>query len=171
MVRGAFPEEVPDHAARDVLDIHDALAQVGIVDGAEGAAILFRHLVEGVFDVVTLVFEIPKDLIDQRAVFDDEKMGVKNAGILGANGVRDTLLDLKKLGASGDECGLEARDFFGKLLRGDRVKGNLLIVQPVNNYPRVGDPRRNRNTLKTGFLLALGITSTHAARRSRFPSG
>ena len=128
-----LPEEVPDHAARDVLDIHDALAKVGIVDGSERAAILLRHLVEGVFDIVTLVFEIAEDLVDQRAVFDDEKMRVKDAGILGADRVRDTLLDFKKLGASGDESGLETRDLLGKFLRGDRAKGDFLVVQPVDN--------------------------------------
>ena len=133
--------------------------------------VLFRDLVEGVFDVVTLVFEIPKNLVDQRAVFDNEKMGVKNAGVLGANGVRDTLLDLKKLGASGDEGGLKTRDLFGKFLRGDRAKRNFLVVQPVDNNPRVGNTRRDRNSLKTSFLLTFWIASTHAERRSRFRSG
>jgi hypothetical protein len=166
-----LPEEVPDYAARNVLDINDALTQVGIVDGPKGAAVLFRDLVERVFDVVTLVFEIPEDLVDQCAVLDNEKMGIKNAGVLAANGVRDTLLDLKKFGASGDKGGLETCDFLGKFLRRNRAKGDFFVVQPMHHHSRMGNAWRDRNSLKTSFLLALGITSTHAARRSRFPSG
>ena len=38
----------------------------------------------------------------------------------------------------------------------------------MDNDPRVRDARRDRNSLKARLLFALGITSTHAARRSTF---
>ena len=161
-------KKVPDHSARDVFNIHDPLAQVRIVNCSESAAILLRHLVKGIFDIVPVAFEIAEDLVDERAVLDDKKVRVKNAGIFGADGVGNALLNFEKFGARGDEGGLKTRNFFGKFLGGNRVKGNLLVVQPVDKYSSVSDARRYRDTLETSFLLALGITSTHAATRSRF---
>ena len=168
---GRLSEEVPDDAACNVLDVHDTFAQVRIVDGPECAAILLRDLVESVFHVVAFVFEVAENFIDKRAVFDHEKMGVEDAGILRANRIRNTLLDFKKLGPGGNEGGLEARDLFGKFASGDRSNGDFFVVQPVHSDPGMGDAGRYGNSLKTNFLRALGITSTHAARRNRFFSG
>ena len=110
---GRLSEQVPNHAARDVLDIDHPLAKIGIIDGAESAAILLRDLMEGVFDIVSLLFKISEDFIDQRAVFDHQKMRIKNPRILGADGVGDSLLDLEQLGASGDQGRFETGDFLG----------------------------------------------------------
>ena len=123
------------------------------------------------FHIVTIVFERAENFIDQRAVFDHQKMGVEDARIFRSNRIRNTLLDLEKLGPGGYEGGLEARDFFGKFARGDRSKGRFFVVRPVNNHPGMGDAGRYGNSLKTNFLRALGITSTHAGRRNRFLSG
>ena len=91
----SLAEQVPNHPAGDVLDIDHALAKVWIVDGAERAAILLRYLMEGVFDIVPLFLKIAKDLIDEGAIFHDQKMRIKDPGILGPDRVGDSLLNSK----------------------------------------------------------------------------
>ena len=106
----SLTEQVPNHPAGDILDIDHALAKVRIVDGAECAAILLRHLMEGVFDIVPLFFKIPEDLVDERAVFNDQKMRIKNPRILGPDRIGDSLLNLEQLGASRNQSRFKTRD-------------------------------------------------------------
>ena len=88
-------EQVPNYPAGDVLDIDHPLAKIRVIDGAESAAILLGHLMEGVFDIVPLFFKISKDLIDKRAVFNHQKMRIKDPRILASDGVGDSLLNLE----------------------------------------------------------------------------
>jgi hypothetical protein len=50
---------------------------------------------KGVFDVMSLFFEISQDLVNQRAVFNDQKMRIKDPGVLGPNGISYALLNLE----------------------------------------------------------------------------
>ena len=157
-------EHMANHAARDILDIDHPLAEIRVINRAQRAAILLGDLVERVLHVVAFVFQVPEDLVDQRAIFNDEKMRVKNPRILRADGVRNALLDLQKLGASRDQSRFEAGNLFGQLFGGNCPKRDLFVVQPMHDDPSVGDTWRDGNPLKTGFLFDLRITSTHACK-------
>ncbi len=158
-----------NHATGDILDIHDAFAQIGIIDLAERLAVLFRDLVEDVLDVVALLFEIAQHLVNQCAVFDHEEMRVEDAGILGANGIRDSLLDLQELGTGGDEGGFKARDFLRKLLVRNLTEGNFLFINPMNNRLGMGYARGDSHSLKTQFRFWSGRSFAHSISGSSKP--
>ena len=85
---------MPEDALGHVLDVDDALLEVGVVDRGEGAAILFRDLVKNEFDVVQSAFQSAQGLVDERAVFDDQQVRVEDAGIGRADRPGDFLLDI-----------------------------------------------------------------------------
>ena len=52
-----------------------------------------------------------QDLVDERAVLDDQQMRVKNARVLGPDGLRDLRLHVQDLRPGQQQGGLETRDF------------------------------------------------------------
>jgi len=91
--------EMADDPAGDVFDVHDPFAQVGIVDCAQRANVFLRDLVEDILDVALLAFEAFEHLVDERAVLDDEQVGVENARVLRADRGGDALLDFEQFPA------------------------------------------------------------------------
>ena len=142
-----FSEQVPEDALGHILDVDDALLQVGVVDRTERAAVFFRDLVENEFDVVQLALQSAQGLVDQRAVLDHQEVRVEDTGIVRTDRPGDFLLDIEKLLTRGDEGGLEAFDLAGDVRLLDVAKGYFLFVLPVDDDLRFGNAGRYAQSL------------------------
>ena len=167
-VARGFAEQMPDDAAGHVLDVHHPLAQVRIVNFDQGAAVALRDLVKDGLDVLVILLQAAQNFIDQGAVLDHQQVGVENTGILGADGVGNTLLDLEQFRAGGDEGGLKSGDLLGEFLSRDGALGDFLVIHPVDDDLGLGDAGGNSYTLEPFLLFGfgLGFTAAHQSRRT-----
>ena len=90
LVRGwilrSLAKKMPDNAAGDILNVHDAFPEVGIINGLECPTIFAGHLLEDVFDAKVIPLQTAQNFIDERAIFHNEKMSIENTGIVRSNG-------------------------------------------------------------------------------------
>jgi hypothetical protein len=82
IVRFVLPSKIIENAFGNVAHIRRALAQVFVVDSAEGAGIFFSDLLEGVFGSDLLLKNDAADFLDERGIFQHEQMCIEDAGIL-----------------------------------------------------------------------------------------
>ena len=117
---GAAAEQIVHDAGGDIAHVNGAFLQVGVVNGAESGLVLLGELVEGGLDVDLLVINQLGDRINQSGVFEDEQMGVENAGVFGVEGLADLVLDLQDLLAGFQQGLLQALHLVGhaRLLHG-----------------------------------------------------
>ncbi len=92
-----FALEIPHHPPGHVLDVERALAQVGIVDLAQGLGVMRCHPLENEFDVAQVRLQLAQDFVDQRPVFDHEQVGIENSRVLRSDGLSDLFLHLEDL--------------------------------------------------------------------------
>ena len=138
---------MPEDALGHILDVDDALLQVGVVDRGECTAVFLRDLVENEFDVVQLALQSAQGLVDQRAVLDHQQVRVEDAGIGRTYRPGDFLLYIEKLLTRGNEGGFEAFDLAGDVRLLDVAKGDFLFVLPVDDDLRLGNTGRNAQSL------------------------
>ena len=149
---GLLSHEIVQDAPGDVVDIQRALAQVGVVDFAEGFRVPVGDLLEDVLDVVPLLGQRPQHLVDEGSVLDDQQMRVEYAGVLGADGLGDPLLHLEDLRAGLDQRGFEPRDLGGNLGLRDSPDGRLLfVIGPIDEYGAAGDARGDTDAVEALF--------------------
>ena len=108
---GRFALQISNDPARDILNIERAFAQIRIVDFAQRFGVIARHFLKNPFHVAALALQPAQHLIDQRSVFDDQQVRIKNGRVLGADRFGDLLLHLEDLHSRLNKRGLEARDF------------------------------------------------------------
>ena len=107
-------QQIVQHARRHVAHVGGALPQVIVLDGRQGGGVALGDGVEGVLGVDLLLLDDAHDLVDQRAVFEHEQVGVEDAAFLGAHAFADLALDLQDLVAGLDQGLLQAIDFLGQ---------------------------------------------------------
>ena len=110
---------MPDDAARHILDINDALPEVGVVDGFECLAVFVGDFLEDVFDAEMVALETAQNLVDQCAVLNDKEVSVKNTGVVGTDSGGNFLLDFKQFDTRGYEGRLKARNLARHILGGN----------------------------------------------------
>src|SRR2546425_4034282 len=118
-----------------------------------------RNFLEDKFNIATIRFEFAQDFIDQGAVFDNEKMRIKNAGVLRSNRLGDALLHVENLRTRLDKRGLEATNFVRDLARLDAVTRHIVHFFAHYMDPPTGNTRRYAHPVKTDFLLR--VIATH----------
>ena len=94
-----LPRRFMMHPAGHVMDVQRALAQVGIVHLLEQLGVAAGDLLEDGLDVAPVALQRAQHLVDERAVFDDEQVGVEDAGVLRADGLGDLGLHFEDLRA------------------------------------------------------------------------
>ena len=112
---------------------------------------------EDVFDVPAFELELAQDFVDQGAVFDDEQVGVEDAGVLGADRFGDPLLHFEDLLAGEQQGGLEAGQFAGQFGFFDLPGGEFLVLGPDDAHGAACDAGRNAHTLEPTFTALLGF--------------
>ena len=142
--RGRLPAgEVHHHAAGHVVHIQAAFAQIGIVHLFEEAGVAVGHLLEDGLDVAPVVLERAQDLVDERAILDDQQMRVEDAGVLGPDGVGDLRLHVEDLRAREQQRGLEPGDLRREVLLADRVLGRGVLLRAVDEHLSPRQTRRH----------------------------
>ena len=115
VVLGTAAQQIIEDARSDIAHVGGAFLQIGVIDGAEGGLIFLGELVEGGLDVDFFLINQLRDRINQRGVFQDEKMGVENAGVLGVQGLADLPLHLQDLLAGFHQRLLQALHLGGQV--------------------------------------------------------
>ena len=132
-----------------VAHIGGALAQVFVLDGGQGGGVAFGDGVEGVLGVDLLLLDHAHDLVEQRAVFQHQQMGVEDAAFLGAHAFAHLALDFENLVPGLDQRLLQAIDLLGQLRVGQlRVgrwwggRGPARRILPRHTPAETGMPRK-----------------------------
>jgi len=157
---GGLAEQVANHPARHVLDVHHPLTQKGIVDLRKSPAVFLRHLMEDILDVRSLALEIAQHLVNQRPILDHEKVGIEDARIVGADGAGNSLLGGEQFRPCGDQGGLEARDLPREFLGLNLPEGDFLILLPLDHDGAMGNAGRHGNA-RESLLVSGGLWSLH----------
>ena len=84
IMRG-FTKEIANHSTGHVLNIHDTFAQIRIIDRLERGTVFLSDLLEDVVHIQPLALQHSKHFVDERPIFHNKKMGIKNTGILRTN--------------------------------------------------------------------------------------
>ena len=143
-----FPLQIPNDAARHVLDIERAFAEIRIVDLAEGFGVMFRHFMENKFHVAKIGLEFAQYFVDQRPVFDDEQMRIENARVFRTDRFGDTLLHFENLRARLDERRFEPRDLVRDIAGLNPVPSNVVAIVAHDQDFSPGNARRNSNAFE-----------------------
>ena len=165
-VAGLLAHQVVDDAAGDIVDVQRALAEVGVVDLAEGLGVAVGDALEDLLDVELVPREGAQHFVDERAILDHEEVRVEDARVLRPDGHRDALLHLDDLLARGDEGRLEAGDLAGDFPLGDVARRRRLVVRAVDEDGAARDARRDADALES--LLLCGVAHGRCARASVF---
>ena len=137
------------------MNIHDPLAQVGIVDGFQSLAVFLDDLLEDMLDIAMISLETAKHFVDQRSVLHDKQVRIENTRILRADGRNDAALDFKQFDARRNQRGLEPGNLAGELLPRDVPREDLLILGIINKGRKMSDSLSYRNTLESLFHFFL----------------
>jgi hypothetical protein len=135
------------------LNIHDPLAQVGIVDGFQSLAIFLNDLLEDMLDIAMIPLEPPQNFIDQSSVFHNEQVRIENTRVLRSDGGNDTALDVEKLDARGNQRRFESDNFSRKFFRRNAAREDFLVFGIIYKGREMGYPLGDRNTMKPLFLF------------------
>ena len=68
----SLAEKMPNDTSGDILDIHNAFPEIGVIDGFEGLAIFAGYLLEDVFDAEVVSLQATQHLVDECAVLHNE---------------------------------------------------------------------------------------------------
>jgi len=132
---GAAQESV-QHPGGNVPHIGGALPQILVVHPAEGGAIFFGDLLEGVFGVDFLLLDEADHFIDQRGVFQHEQVSVEDTGVLGAHRFVDLVLDLEDLLPSPRQGLFQSVNFLRYIpLRKVNPRDGLLGLAEYDDFP------------------------------------
>src|SRR5207245_3809795 len=101
----------------------------------------------------TLCLEPSQNFVDQRAVFDDEQVGVENGSVFGADRFRDSLLHLENLHPRLHKRGLEPSDLVSNLRRFNVITGNVVEIVADDMNDAACKPRRDARSAKPDFLV------------------
>ena len=145
--RRRFALKISNDATHDVFNVDRALAQVRIVDLAEGVGVTSGDVSEDCFDVTLVRFEFAQDLVNQCPVFDHEQVRIKNPRVQSADRLGDALLHFQYLHARLDERVLEPCDLSAYLRRVNPVTDNLVVFITNDVNAGMADPWRNADAL------------------------
>src|ERR1041385_247977 len=112
-------EQIVQHTSRDVAHVVGSLAQVIVFDASESARVTLSHAVKCVLGINLVLLDHTQYFIQQGSILEDQKMGIKDAGFLGAHAFDDLLLDLLDLLARFNDSLFEPVDFFGEFSVGN----------------------------------------------------
>ncbi|MEZ5433278.1 MAG: hypothetical protein R3F31_19380 [Verrucomicrobiales bacterium] len=85
--------EIAEDPAGDILDVDGPLPQIGIRDAPERFDVALGDFKIEPVHRAFLHFQQSQDLIQDRGVFQNQKMGIKNTGMFGSQGRLDFLLE------------------------------------------------------------------------------
>ena len=119
-VDGLLAGQVADDAVGHVADVGEAVADVGVVDLAEGFGVMLNDEVEDELGVALLPADLRNDFLDQHLVADQHEMGVEDAGVLLPQNLGHALPQLLELLDRKRQRGLEAADFLLHLVGVER---------------------------------------------------
>ena len=108
VVPRAAAHQIVEDAGGDIAHVGGAFLQIRVIDGAEGGLIFLGEFMEGGLGVDFFLVNQLRDRINQGGVFQDEEMGVEDAGVLGVEGLADLALHLQDLLAGFQQRLLEA---------------------------------------------------------------
>ncbi len=112
---GSLPLKIANHPLCDVLDIKRPLAQIRVVDLAQGLRVTRCDFLEHPLYIAKIGLKFSQNFIDQRAIFDHQQVRIENSGVLCANRFSYPLLHLKNLHARLNKRRLEAPDLICNL--------------------------------------------------------
>jgi len=112
---GLQPQQIVQDPPGHVAHIGGAFAQIVVFHRRQGGGIAFGDRVESVLGVDALLLNHADDLVQQRAVFQRQQVGVEDAALLGAHRRHDLALYLGNLGARLSQRRLQALDFPGQI--------------------------------------------------------
>ena len=147
----SLAKQVPNDAARHILDVNDTLPEVGVIDSFKCLAVFVGDFLEDVFDAEMVALETAQDFVDESAILDYKEVGVENTGVMGADGGGNFLLDFEQFDARRYECRLEAGNLARHILGGNRFWKNLLLLGQMNECGEMRDALGNRYALEPLF--------------------
>jgi hypothetical protein len=115
---GAAQKMVKD-APADIADVSGPFAEVVVAEFAEGAGELLDDLMVGGLGVDVLFADELMDFGEHHLVFEDEKVGVEEAGFVGAKRFGHLALDVEKVAPGLRDGVLETLQFGGDFLGAD----------------------------------------------------
>jgi len=150
---GRFALQITDHAFGHILNVERALAQIWIVNLAEGFGVIVSHFLENPFHITEIALQLAEHFVYKGAIFHHQQMGVENGGIFAADRFCDPMLHLQDLRTGLDECGFKARDLIGDLPGGDAVSRYVVAIVLYDMDLSPSDPRGNARAVIINFLL------------------
>ena len=147
----SLAEEMPDDTARHILDVNDALPEVGVIDSFKCLAVFVGDFLEDVFDAEMVALETAEDFVNESAILDYKEVGVENTSVVGADGGRNFLLDFEQFDTRGYEGCLKAGNLARHILGGNRFWKNLLLLGQMNECRKMRDALGNRYAVEPLF--------------------
>ena len=123
-------EEVVQDAGGDVAHVGGAFAKVIVANRLQGGRVPLGDLLEGLFDVDLLLFHQAGHLVDQGAVFQNQQVGVENAGVLRTHRLTDLALDVQNLLTGLNKRLFEPLPFVRQFGFGDRMSRDGVVALP-----------------------------------------
>ena len=145
--------QIIQDAGGDVPHVGGALAQVIVLNGGERGGIFLGDDMEGVLGVDLFVLDVADDFIQQRAVFQHQQMGVKDAAFLGPHAGADLALDFKDFLPGLDQRLFEPVDFLRQFRIGQFALGYGRVRPAEHKDLPPANSRRNGNAPENFLAL------------------
>ena len=108
---------------------------------------------KSVFSIDLLFLDDTRHFIEQRAIFQNQQMRVKNAAFLGAHFLTHLFLYFQNLLARLHECLLQTIDFFGQASLRNRLPGNDRVTWSQHEDFAPAHAARDRDAAEKLFSL------------------
>ena len=129
---GVDAEQIAEDAFADVADVHQAFAEVFVINLGHFGAEFGEDFFAGLFDATEVGFDGGGDALVQFGVVEDILMAGEDVGVVVAEGFFDAVVQgVELLFGEIDGCG-EAGEFGVDLLSGDGLQwhGAALVIEP-----------------------------------------
>ena len=154
--------EVFDDPTGDIPYVDGTLAEVVIFDIRKHFDVVPRHPMEDAFDILHFFAHLASHLVDKIAVVHHEQVRIKNTSVLLAKRLVYFSLNLRNLVAGLDQGFVEAGNFEGNLLLGDRsFRNGSALVSKENGFTN-RHAGRDTQSLKKNFTERLYRFFSHA---------
>ena len=143
----------------DIGDVADTFPQIFVVDFGKGPSIPLQDLHEHIFHNLPFRLEVPYHLLDQHAVFKDQKVGGKNITVDRPHLLLDPVLDFNDLAARLGQRVFEAGDLARNFVFLNGLLGDDCVLGIQYERLATDDPRRNRYTLQHFHAVTVTLMS------------
>lgn len=150
--------EIVDDPGSDIAKVGDALAKIIIRERFERLGKSLGDGVKGPFCGDLVLGNHPRNAFEQGRIVEDEHVCFKDARVLRPHGVRDLLLEIVELLASGEEALLKSFELTGDIRFRDFLPFNTRPLGVEKENLSDADPRSHSDAAKGNFSRGVALS-------------